>query len=53
MLKGILNETVDLPSGTYASCGATAEKSARGFAVPDSVHQVKLVSPVNLFCDAR
>lgn len=48
MLKGMLNETVDLPSGTYASCGETAEKSAPGFAVPDSVHQVKLVSPRKL-----
>src|ERR1700733_9351923 len=45
MLKGMLRDTVDLPSPTYASCGTTAEKSAPGFAVPDSVHQVKLVSP--------
>src|SRR6202046_4676607 len=45
MLKGTLRDTVDLPSPTYASCGTTAEKSAPGFAVPDSVHQVKLVSP--------
>jgi len=29
----------------YASCGTTAEKSVPGFAVPDSVHQVKLVDP--------
>ena len=45
MLKGTLRDTVDLPSPTYASCGTTAEKSALGFAVPDSVHHVKLVSP--------
>src|SRR6202020_1428593 len=45
MLKGTLKDTVDLPSPTYATCGATAEKSAPGLAVPDSVHQVKLVSP--------
>src|SRR3984957_6350408 len=48
MLKGMLRDTVDLPSPTYASCGTTAEKSAPGFAVPDSVHQVKLVSPRKL-----
>src|ERR1700722_17683643 len=48
MLKGTLRDTVDLPSPTYASCGTTAEKSAPGFAVPDSVHQVKLVSPRKL-----
>src|ERR1700761_5975615 len=48
MLKGMLRETVDLPSPMYASCGTTAEKSAPGLAVPDSVHQVKLVSPRKL-----
>src|ERR1700722_14088616 len=48
MLKGMLRDTVDLPSPTYASCGTTAEKSAPGFAVPNSVHQVKLVSPRKL-----
>src|SRR5258708_1778228 len=41
----MLRETVDFPSPMYASCGTTAEKSAPGFAVPDSVHQVKLVDP--------
>src|ERR1700728_3996888 len=48
MLKGMLRDTVDLPSPTYASCGTTAEKSAPGFAVPDSVHHLKLVSPRKL-----
>src|ERR1700722_14099406 len=48
MLKGTLRDTVDLPSPTYASCGTTAEKSAPGFAVPDSVPQVTLVSPRKL-----
>src|SRR5258708_18543066 len=41
----MLRETVDFPSPMYASCGTAAEKSAPGFAVPDSVHQVKLVEP--------
>src|SRR5258707_2828074 len=41
----MLRETVNFRSPMYASCGTTAEKSAPGFAVPDSVHQVKLVDP--------
>ena len=41
----MLRETLDFPSPMYASCGTTAEKSVPGFAVPDSVHQVKLVDP--------
>jgi|SRR5580698_8675623 len=48
MLKGMLRETLDLPSAKYASCGTTAVKSAPGFAVPDSVHHLKLVSPRKL-----
>src|SRR5258707_14609911 len=40
--------TLDIPSPKCASCGTAAEKSVPGFAVPDSVHQVKLVSPREL-----
>ena len=39
---------LDFPSPMYASCGTTGKKSVPGFAVPDSVHQVKCVSPRRL-----
>src|ERR1700730_6197888 len=44
----MLRVMLDFPSPMYASCGTTGEKSAPGFAVPDSVHQVKFVSPRTL-----
>ena len=46
--KGMLREMLVFPSPMYASCGSAAEKSTPGFAVPDSVHQVKFVSPRRL-----
>jgi hypothetical protein len=48
LLNGMLRETLDFPSPMYASRGTTAEKSIPGFAVPDSVHQLKFVSPRKL-----
>src|SRR5450631_2972398 len=48
LLNGTLRETLDFPSPMVASCGTTAEKSIPGFAVPDSVHQLKFVSPRKL-----
>src|ERR1700722_12919832 len=44
----MLSEMPDFPSPTFAGCGITAEKSLPGFAVPDSVHQVKFASPRKL-----
>src|SRR5450432_3729680 len=44
----MLSEILDFPSPMRAICGTTAEKSAPGFAVPDSVHHVKLVCPCKL-----
>ena len=39
---------LDFPSPIWAACGTIAEKSTPGFAVPDSVHQVKFASPRKL-----
>src|SRR6202030_3792831 len=44
----MLSEMPDFPSPTFAGCGITAEKSLPGFAVPDSVHQVKFAAPRKL-----
>jgi hypothetical protein len=44
----MLTEKLDFPSPTWASWGTTGVKSIPGFAVPDSVHQVKVVSPRKL-----
>src|ERR1700744_1551760 len=44
----MLNVTLDLPSPICAICGMIVEKSVPGFAVPDSVQQVKLVPPRKL-----
>src|SRR5271155_736940 len=47
-VKGILNDTLVLPSSMCSSFGAEGMKSVPAFAVPDSVHQVKPISPCEL-----
>src|SRR5271167_3797737 len=44
----MLSETLVSPSPIRWICGTTGTKSVPGFAVPDSVHQVKLIAPCEL-----
>ena len=49
MLKiGTFKVTLPLPSRMCSTLGITGAKSRPGFAVPDSVHHVKLASPCRL-----
>jgi len=47
-VKGMMSQALVFRSPMCATCGTTGTKSVPGFAVPDSVHQVKPTSPRTL-----